>query len=580
METFPAAPHRSVSQPNLSDTTSESSSGGSASSVTGVGQFPRACSLDSRLDETGVAEPGEGPTVGEREIQMSAVIDELRRSDSCVCSQSEVQKMDNRPASIIPGLHCVSTVSEQGMMFREQSGELDIDETKPKPPLPPPRRRKQDSLPNQTVSVGVQTSPIRTNISTSPEPSEPELGQIATHPHDAVAKEPASTGTARESWKKQMMQQHLPPGYQTGRSGPDLIRHLEAEPTVRHFEKDSEVAEADVADVVMDGRNSVDNEFTRPVMSDSLVITEPEISTTVTMFDSPMLSRKPKHPLLLSVRGSNNSNSSGSSSSGIAFEDQDINNVLDKVDSVSSAKEEDESSKSNTRNQGQEEFTTSPTNVDKMAASKNKRTMPDEKNNYKSAKMFQTLSDAASKKFKMRHRIKLDKAQRRKAKYNLINRAREQDSKVRAKGRGNPTRRRPNTNSLDRDALRTGQYFSAGDVCDFSFSRSTSVEEQQQRSADTTPNDLKIWNGGEVGMSQEKLDREPEVVRRPEEEEFEALRTGLTRQNATESFTSASSTDPEKPADGTCWTQASDPAEFGAGQTRRFQFYRGLESNL
>ena len=155
----------------------------------------------------------------------------------------------------------------------------------------------------------------------------------------------------------------------------------------------------------------------------------------------------------------------------------------------------------------------------------------------------------------MKHRMKLDKAEKKKAKYNQLNKAREMRSKEKI------NRKKPSTNSLDRDALRTGEYFSAGDICDFVFSRSASMEGSNDSKDDDTGKlekclyaDDNVWipmsqnadNCTEKEQVNANNDTAADTQLLPSEREMN-IRASLSRQDALESFAPNSSPAPEHP---------------------------------
>ena len=143
---------------------------------------------------------------------------------------------------------------------------------------------------------------------------------------------------------------------------------------------------------------------------------------------------------------------SSESTSAAPYEEQDIDNILDQVSVTSNNTFSDVEENNNNQNvimtdQFREEspgiYATYVDHLDRVGLDENSN------------------ANTQRKRFKMRNRQKLDKAATAHSRYLPA------DSRS---PNNNALRRGLNANSLDRDALETGEYFSAGDVCDYSFS--------------------------------------------------------------------------------------------------------------
>ena len=514
-ENSEALNHRSTSEPNLSEVVTNSSGSSSDNvNVTVPNGFPRACSLDSHLDEQVVNNGGEEPTVAERDIQMADAVQELKKSDSSTTqnvdentagdnnTNNEVKEsVSGDPAAEIR----ISTNHNSNVVAVELHPQTCSSDTPPvlKPdkltkPIPPPRKRKQGSLSAQTsassAATSLQTTPKQVSPAKELPPSPIENNNlVSSDMTPAQDTDKSITNSNREEWKKQMLKQHLPHDYITNESadddGPDVNNDLNAS--------------VDLDEIVIEGILPNGEIEVPSIMSESLMVQSTQsveerhdaISIPNYNHNSPVLSRRPQHPLVMAARISS---VSSSVSSGVAYEDQDIDCILDKLSLASTFTDKDDA-KINTWEKIQivEQSTNElPNESDKEKSSiqliskeskeqpQNTVTVPNKKQkvNFKQDnnknQVAENNTDGASKKFKMKHRQKLDKAQKRKAKYNHIHRGKE----ARSKSTNQVNRKRPNTNSLDRDALRIGEYFNAGDVCDFDFSRSTSIEGSQDKS--------------------------------------------------------------------------------------------------
>ena len=586
--------HRSTSEPNLSDVVTDSSFGSTDDSHHSNG-FPRACSLDSHLDEPTHENAEEIPTVAERDIQMSDVMKELNQNDQNIKHETptenhandgssgndsqEIDVPDTKVPEMKAVVECRSTtnVVSVELHLSESPEEGAAQNASDKPPIPPPRKKKQLSLSNQTsVSSTDATAHItpRQNSSENKVPVSPDTDNSSpcfTVSSSSKQKMERPTGSHREEWKKKMLKQHLPPEYI-----PHESRNEE------EFSSDNDlVASVDLDEIVIDGiLHQGDNQI-GSVMSESLLVQstysveERNDSISQPSSNSPVLTKQPKHPIVMAARISS---VSSSVSSGVAYEEHDIDSILDKLSLASTFTDKDDA-KINTwekieiRDDANKDTTNESdkeNNLEKVmneitgdefknsVASKSKK----QKVNFKNLESTKNpigdnkLADANSnKKFKMKHRLKLDKAEKKKAKYNQLNRAKEMRSKEKI------SRKRPNTNSLDRDALRTGEYFSADDICDFVFSRSTSIESSNNSKEDDTGKlekylyvDDKVWiplsqnpdnwNGKE--QVNENNDTAADTQLRTDGKQMN-MKTSLSRQDAMESFTSNSSPVPEHP---------------------------------
>ena len=582
--------HRSTSEPNLSDVVTDSSFGSTDDSHQSNG-FLRACSLDSHLDEPTHENTEEKPTVAERDIQMSDAMKELNQSDDSIKREPFAENhandgsagndsqgtdvLDAKVPEMKAVAECTTNVVSVELHLSESPGEGATINAPNKPPIPPPRKKRQ--LSNQTSASSTDASAHitpRQNSSENKVPISPDTdNSLQCFTVDNFSKQKANkpTSSHREEWKKKMLKQHLPPEYIQTES-----RNEE------EFSSDNDlVASVDLDEIAIDGILNQGYNQMGSVMSESLLVQstysveERNESISQPSSNSPVLAKQPKHPIVMAARVSS---VSSSVSSGVAYEEHDIDSILDKLSLASTFTDKDdakittcekieikddvnkdttnESDKENNLEKVMKEITGDENKNSVASKSKkqkvNVKNLECTKNPTGDNKLVDTISN---KKFKMKHRLKLDKAEKKKAKYSQLNRAREMRSKEKI------NRKRPNTNSLDRDALRTGEYFSAGDICDFVFSRSTSIEGSNDSKEDDTGKvekclyvDNNVWvpmsqnpdncNGKEQVNANNDTAADTQFLKDGKQMNIKA---SLSRQDAMESFASNSSPTPEQP---------------------------------
>ena len=589
--------HRSTSEPNLSDVVTDSSLGSTTDESSAPNGFPRACSLDSHLDEPA---PGnntdERPTVAERDIQMSDAVKELNQNDQSTereipdepdLSGSSTMEEGDAGDSPSPGA-CAEGSEMTGVMEctpNVVSVELHLSqctasevEGKGKPPIPPPRKRKAVAdLPSKQGNVS-STIEQADSISekekeTVPSPKS-DSSECLTIDDAAKTKYEKSPVSHREEWKKKMLKQHLPPDY------------MAAQPRNEEGCKECNVSDDLIASVdldnVMDPDVIPDDDGTRvnqmgSVMSESMLVQSTcsveERSDAISQprCDSPLLTnRTVTHPVTMATRI--NSSIASSVSSGVAYEENDIDSILDKLSLASTFTDKDDARINTWEKIAIKEDSDKENIQNKTIINDNRQGMSkdstDAKNkkqkvNFRSVESFKDISgdnrmesnsESANKKFKMKHRLRLDKAEKKKAKCNQFNRARESRSKEKI------SKRRPNTNSLDRDALKTGEYFSAGDLCDFVYSRSTSIEDSNgSKEIDTPKVEKYLYTDDNVWIPMgENIDNECVKENNDTAIETQSIMNDpkvnmkaslLTRQDATETFTHHCCTQDEEEKD-------------------------------
>ena len=635
--------HRSTSEPNLSEVITDSSVG-SSEDVNVSNGFPRACSLDSHLDEPVVNNTDGAPTVTERDIQMSEAIQELRKSDGSIAESVDENKSDN-DANDKDGVKAntsgetniemeASTNHKSNIVAVELHSQACPSETiviakpdKPLPPIPPPRKRKQGSLSIQSsvssTATSVQTTPKQVSPVNESSPSPKETFNLVSSDMTIEQTTDKSTGSNRQEWKKQMLRQHLPPDYVPTESEHDDNTTLNNDLN----------ASVDLDEIIIDG--ILPNGITKDesIMSESLLVQsthsveERHDMISNPSCDSPVLSRRPKHPLVMAARISS---ISSCVSSGVAYEEQDIDSILDKLSLASTFTDKDDT-KINTwekiqiveqppseppHESGKENSSVQPVIQKEKEKPENFVNTPNknQKVNFKriggvaqgnNKKVKENNAAGISKKFKMKHRQKLDKAQKRKAKINHIHRGKE----VRSKGTAPIDKKKANTNSLDRDALRIGEYFSAMDVCDFDFSRSISIEDSKaskNNTDDTTaiesPQDSitlqqykyaddDIWipmtqsTESEPGMRKVDINSPIKNVQILQDGKQVIMKSSLPRQDAMESLASNSFTDsePDKSENNPPWvrrTQSEDTSTTRTTYPKIARIYHSQESDI
>ena len=339
--------HRPTSEPNLSDVVTDSSFGSTDDSHQSNG-FP------SHLDEQTHENTEEKPTVAERDIQLSDAMKELKQSDESIKHETfeenhgnsgsagndsqETDVTDAKVPEMKTVVECTTNVVSVELHLSESIGEGATINAPNKTPIPPPRKKRQ--LSNQTSASSTDASAHitpRHNSSENKVPISPDTDnslQCFTVDNSSKQKAKKPTSSHRDEWKKNMTQ-HLPPEYIQTES-----RNEE------EFSSDNDlVASVDLDEIVIDGiLNQGDNQM-GSVMSESLLVQstysveERNDSISQPSSNSPVLTKQPKHPTVMAARISS---VSSSVSSGVAYEEHDIDSILDKLSLASTFTDKDD----------------------------------------------------------------------------------------------------------------------------------------------------------------------------------------------------------------------------------------------